>query len=124
MSLDLSTARVGPYEMVSVGGELDVTSHRDFDEYLRALYAGRQDRPPHVVVDLGELTFLDTTGLSVLVRHWQELVEAGGTLTLAGATYGNARVLWTTGLIGRIPIVTDLADLADLPEPDAGSAAS
>lgn len=107
LSLELSTSRYGPYSVVAVSGDLDVTSYRRFDEYLKVL----ERETSQVVVDLSGLTFLDSTGLSVLVRHWRDLVAVGGTFTVAKASYTSARVLWTTGLVGRIPQVEDLADL-------------
>lgn len=107
LSLELSTSRYGPYSVVAVSGDLDVTSYRRFDEYLKDL----ERQTSQVVVDLAGISFLDSTGLSVLVRHWRDLVAAGGTFTVARASYNSARVLWTTGLVGRIPVVDDLADL-------------
>jgi anti-anti-sigma factor len=109
VSVELSTSRYGPYSVVTVRGDLDVTSYRRVDEYLKAV----ERQASRVVVDLAGLTFLDSTGLSVLVRHWRDLVAAGGTFTVARASYSSARVLWTTGLIGRIPQVADLAELAE-----------
>lgn len=106
-SLELSTSRHGPYSVVAVSGDLDVTTYRRFDDYLTDL----ERETSQLVVDLAALTFLDTTGLSVLVRHWKDMVATGGTLTVARASYRSARVLWTTGLVGRIPIVAELADL-------------
>lgn len=119
VSLELSTVRHGPYTIVIVSGDLDITEHRRFDEYLGALKAENS----RLVVDLAGLTFLDTTGLSVLVRYWQDLVTEGGSLTIARASFENARVLWTTGLIGRIPVVAELTELGDAAGDDPEAAA-
>jgi len=40
--------------------------------------------PEHVVVDLSGVTFIDSSGLAVLINAMQDIKEYGGKLTLAG----------------------------------------
>ncbi|MGI8329182.1 STAS domain-containing protein [Actinomadura scrupuli] len=103
-ALELSTADRDGHVIVTVKGEINVLTQRHLDVYLSDVcQTGSQ-----VVVDLSGLTFLDASGLSVLLRFWKELNRDGGSLTLAGARYGSARILWTTGLDKRLSLTTDI----------------
>lgn len=51
-----------------------------------------------IVVDLGRVNFLDSTGVQVLLDGYHSALVAGGTLTLQGAHGTVARVLQIVGL--------------------------
>ena len=42
------------------------------------------EHPEHVVVDLSGVTFIDSSGLAVLIRAMQEVQMYGGRLSLSG----------------------------------------
>lgn len=98
--LRLSSKSQGGFVIVAVGGELDVVTGRQFDEYLE------QARSDHkrVILDLSAVDFMDTGSLAVIVGHWKQLTAAGGTLVLAGARYRYTKTLWITGLAERLPL--------------------
>jgi anti-sigma B factor antagonist len=98
--LRLSSERRDGVVIVAVGGELDVVTSRQFDEYL-AQARGENDR---VILDLSAVDFMDTGSLAVIVGHWKQLTAAGGTLVLAGARYRYTKTLWITGLADRLPL--------------------
>jgi anti-sigma B factor antagonist len=98
--LRLSSKRRDGFLIVAVGGELDVVTSRQFDEYL-AQARGEADR---VILDLSAVDFMDTGSLAVIVGHWKQLTAAGGTLVLAGARYRYTKTLWITGLADRLPL--------------------
>ena len=67
---------------IALRGELDLAHAYTFDEELRRVEEGR---PTCVVLDLRELTFLDSTGLapvsspaSSLVPHWAQKRASSG----------------------------------------------
>ena len=93
--------------VVAVGGELDVVTSRQFDEYLNQV-RGEHSR---VILDLSAVDFMDTGSLAVIVGHWKQLTAAGGTLILAGARYRYTKTLWITGLVDRLPLY-DTVDAA------------
>jgi anti-sigma B factor antagonist len=107
-SLELSDAERDGHIVVTVRGDLDIASHERVDEFLREILAEHRGETVRIVLDLSAVTFMDTTGLTVLLRHWRELNRSGGSLVLAGPVYRNTRVLWTTGLAGRLRIVDDV----------------
>ena len=43
-----------------------------------------RDKPPRVVVDLTDVTYIDSSGLAVLIVGMQQVKEYGGKFALAG----------------------------------------
>ncbi|GIJ33390.1 STAS domain-containing protein [Verrucosispora sp. WMMD703] len=79
MELSLATRTVGEHTVLEVGGEVDVyTAPRLRERLLELIDAGAR----HVVVDLGRVDFLDSTGLGVLVGALKRLRTADGTFAL------------------------------------------
>lgn len=88
----------GGVPVVEVRGELDLQSAPQLWEKLSEA-SGRTGEPPHVVADLGEVTFMDSSGLGVLIGHRNKLKEAGGDLWLStGREDAVTRVIEVTGL--------------------------
>lgn len=102
--LRLSSGLRGDLLIVAVGGELDIVTSRQLDEYLTR--ARREHR--RIVLDLAAVDFMDTSSLAVIVGHWKRLQAAGGTLALAGARYRYTKTLWITGLADRLPLFDDV----------------
>ncbi|MGH8894218.1 MAG: STAS domain-containing protein [Actinomycetes bacterium] len=95
MDLDLSTRRLGEWAVVSVAGEVDLgTASQLADHASEAL----RDVSSHVVLDLAGVSFMDSTGLKVLVSLHRQAEEAGGSFAVAGTTRPVRRVLSVTGL--------------------------
>ena len=80
---------------VHLRGELDLsTAPRLREELLRL----SSDGATAVTVDLSELEFVDSTGLSVLITALKRLREKGGDMELRSPNPGTRRVLEITGL--------------------------
>jgi anti-anti-sigma factor len=95
MDLDLSTRMIGERAVVSVAGEVDLETASELgDHALDAL----REVSPHVVVDLSGVTFMDSTGLKVLLTIQRRAQLAGGSFAVAGATRSVRKVLTLTGL--------------------------
>ncbi len=76
-------------------GELDMsTAPRLREELTRVTSEGAR----HVTVDLRDLVFIDSTGLSVLITGLKRLRQDGGDMALRSPTAGTRRVLEITGL--------------------------
>ncbi len=82
--------------VVRVSGELDLATAPHLRE--RLAQAAGVFVPPNVVVDVEELAFCDSTGLSVFTTALTGAEAAGGRLTLTGIRGQLARVLKITGL--------------------------
>ena len=94
--------------MLAVSGELDLAAASTLETDLdAALAAGEVDL---IVIDLASLDFIDSTGLSVLVRGHQQAQEAGRELGLINAGAQVERLLELTGLAGRLTLADALRD--------------
>ena len=82
--------------IVRVAGEVDLATAPQLKESLAAIPAGSGP----VIIDLSEVTFLDSTGLSVLVTSWKHLHEfnADSSVRLVVNRPAIQRVLTVTGL--------------------------
>ena len=109
----------GASVVVSVQGELDVTSSQRFDDCLSEA-AAESDQ---VILDMSRVDFMDTTALSVIVAHWRRQADEGGQFLLAGARYRYTKALWITGLADRLPLYDTLDEaLAALAGTGSGAA--
>ena len=90
----LAVEKVGEASVVRLGGELDLyNAHEVRDTLLAACL----DSPARVVVDLGEVEFIDSTALGVLIEARTKLADARGFL-LAAPGLETRRALQISGL--------------------------
>jgi len=66
--------------VVRMAGRLNAASSPEAKARLKGLAGGGAK---HLLVDLSELSFIDSSGLSALVAGYKAAVEAGGNLKLA-----------------------------------------
>jgi anti-sigma B factor antagonist len=95
MDLVLSTHQVDDLAVVTVGGEVDLDTASQLGDV--ALDAVR-DTSPHVVLDLTGVTFMDSTGLKVLLAIQRRADLAGGSFGVAGPSRSVRKILALTGL--------------------------
>lgn len=81
--------------VVAVAGELDLSTAAELSLSLAPLL---EQRPATVTMDLAGLEFIDSTGLTLLVRTSNRLGEHHGVLQLASPTPPVRRVLELVGL--------------------------
>lgn len=73
-------------------GELDIETVPILAESLAAIAPTAS-----LVIDLSELAFMDSSGLSALLRAWKEADAAGRAFSLVGVTDPVRRLLKVTG---------------------------
>jgi anti-sigma B factor antagonist len=95
MELTLSTRTVAGHQVLEVTGEIDVYTAPQLRERLISLV---DDGARWIVVDLGRVEFLDSTGLGVLVGALKRLRGAGGGLALVCAQERLLKIFRITGL--------------------------
>ncbi|MEO7555177.1 MAG: STAS domain-containing protein [Acidimicrobiales bacterium] len=86
--------------VVSVSGELDIATA---DQLWQAIETATQ-RSRRLVIDLSRTTFIDSTGLSVLVRAHRRLGGAPEALTLRGPSALARKVLDISGISQMVTI--------------------
>lgn len=95
MELLLSTRTDGPFEIIEVGGEIDVyTAPRLREAIVEAIDAGHL----RLVVDVERVEFLDTTGLGVLVGALRKVRAGGGSLDIVCTHPRLLKIFEITGL--------------------------
>ena len=97
----------GDCAVLQVTGEVDVYTAPMLREQIRELSA---NGAVHLIVDLGQVDFLDSTGLGALVGGLRRLREAGGSLALVISTSRILRLFQITGLIKALAAQRSVAD--------------
>jgi anti-sigma B factor antagonist len=92
----------GSTKLISVSGELDLASGPELESELDKVSAPQTTL---LVVDLRELEFMDSTGLSIIVRAHQRLAETGCELGLVRGSTQVQRLLDLTGVAERVRLV-------------------
>ena len=95
MDLSISSADRGDVTVVHVAGEIDVYTAPVLRERLDEQIAGGRR---HLVVDLQGVTFMDSTGLGVLVGRLKLVRVQDGTLKLVCTSERILKVFAITGL--------------------------
>ena len=96
----------GQATIIAVSGELDLASSPALQEELDRVAASHAQL---LIIDLRDLDFMDSTGLSVLVRAHQRAEEQGRELAMVKGPQQVQRLLSLTGVADRLT-------LADSPE--------
>ena len=96
VTVDLGTGGSDARPVVRVAGEIDIETSPLLEEQLQAVL---DEGHASVLVDLGQVTFLDSTGLSALIGGLRRCQGAGGELHLASPRPNVRKVLEVTGLV-------------------------
>jgi anti-sigma B factor antagonist len=86
-----------------VHGELDITTSHLLDE---ALVRARDTDPVRIVVDLHAVSFIDSTGLHVLIRH-ACAERSCGRIRLTQASPQAQRLFELSGVLDCLPFVSE-----------------
>jgi len=85
-------------------GEIDLATSPTLQEALVEAVESRR----HLVVDLSAVSFLDSTGLGVLIRTQKRIAATHKSMSLVGPTGMVAKVLRITGIDEAIPVHPNL----------------
>ncbi|MFF8293583.1 STAS domain-containing protein [Streptomyces sp. NPDC016309] len=80
--------------VLTLAGEID---HHTGDQLRRALEVTDTARP-RIVIDMRQVTFMDSTGINILIAAYQSVTKVGGWLRLAAPTDSVLRVLQLVGV--------------------------
>jgi anti-sigma B factor antagonist len=108
MDLVLGTHTTGSWTVVSVEGELDLSTSPVFNEYIvQRLNEGSF----RLAFDMTRVPFMDSSTLGVLVTCLKRAREKGGDVVLVGLDGSPLKVLTLTGLDQVLVPIPSLADL-------------
>ncbi|HLU71923.1 MAG TPA: STAS domain-containing protein [Nonomuraea sp.] len=108
--LQMTRRQHGERIVVSLAGEVDADN---VSRVRQCLADAVRAHGPRLVVDLTGLTFIDTTGLGVLVRQLADLRERDGTMALVAPDGQVLRRLRRTNLAPLFPIYDTLSQALD-----------
>ena len=115
LSIDVQAAPDGSSHIFVLHGDLDVATSPTLRAALVDAASGGK---PHIVVDLSQLEFLDSTGLGALIGAEKHAKEKGGEIRLVAHEGQILRLLRITGLLEVFRVYSSIdAALTD----DAGS---
>jgi anti-sigma B factor antagonist len=94
--------------LIGVSGELDLASSPELE---RELERGTASDVELLIIDLRKLEFMDSTGLSVLVRAHQKATQSGKRFALVKGPQQVQRLLSLTGVAERLTVVDSPEEL-------------
>jgi anti-sigma B factor antagonist len=98
----MSHAVDGTTATLNLVGELDTSSARAVDRTIDEVIAAGAKT---LVIDLGEISFIDSSGLRSLIRARQQLGDANDAVRLRNPQPGTMRLLEITGLQDQFRLV-------------------
>jgi anti-anti-sigma factor len=90
--------------LVTLSGELDMATAPDLATVLASLMG---QGPDQVILDLSALSFIDSSGIAVLVASQHKMIEHGRHLTLHGARPHAMKVFEIAGLVEFLNVRTE-----------------
>lgn len=109
MNIRVSSFEAEPaeHDVVPFVGDLDAHTAPMLQKAVDRTIAAAPDRP--LIIDLTDVPFIDSSGLSVIVGAQARLADAGAGVRLVVATPRVAKVLSLTGLDAVIPTFATVA---------------
>ncbi|MEU5890678.1 STAS domain-containing protein [Streptomyces sp. NPDC047461] len=87
--------------LITVQGYLDVDTATEFQHHLaNQLHHGRR----HFLLDLSEVPFMDSSGMNIILRVYQEARELPGSVHIISPTPAVRRILDLTGVSITVPV--------------------
>ncbi|MEU5364085.1 STAS domain-containing protein [Streptomyces sp. NPDC005925] len=109
----LSVEVVLPREDVAlfrVQGYLDVDTSADFQHHLaNQLHHGRR----HFLLDLSSVPFMDSSGMNIILRVYQEVREMPGSVHVISPAPAVRRILDLTGVSITVPVSDSVEEALD-----------
>jgi len=93
---------------VKVMGELDLATANNFRETTdRAI---DEIMGLNLIIDLAKVTFIDSSGLGVILGRFRKIRAKGGQMILVGLSANIKRILELSGILSFIPVCSSEAD--------------
>ena len=106
--MQIATTRDSDRYVITVSGEVDLASSPELDI---AIIAAIESGTSSVAIDLTDVSFMDSSGLGVIVRGLKRCREADKDLDLVITNERVLKVFGITGLDQVIPIHDSIEDI-------------
>ena len=94
--MNIKTAKVGSNLIISLNGELDEIvadfTRKNIDKFILS------ERFENVIFDMNGLSFMDSTGIGVLLGRYKLIKKLGGVAMIKGSNKQIDRVLTMSGI--------------------------
>ncbi|GAA1435468.1 STAS domain-containing protein [Streptomyces thermospinosisporus] len=105
--------------LLTVQGYLDIDTATEFQHHLaNQLHHGRR----HFLLDLSAVPFMDSSGMNIILRVYQEVRELPGSVHIISPTPAVRRILDLTGVSITVPVsesVEEALERVDRPQEPA-----
>ena len=102
--MEVEVSYQGAYLIVGLSGELD--QHMADRIRGRIDYGLLKEGVKHLVFDFSEVSFMDSSGIGMLLNRYKQVKRLGGNLYLTGCSKGILRIIKLSGL-EKIVILCD-----------------
>ena len=99
--LNVSVANDEGQVVISLSGELDMETRR---KLLACVAEQTANGNRHLVLDLADVTFIDSQGLAAFILARDQVTVEFGTLRLRRLTRNATRLLEMSGLLGELDV--------------------
>jgi len=93
--LETGVKEIDGMKILTVAGEIDVYTAPQFKEAVNGIIAGGQK---HLIIDLSDVTYMDSSGFGTLLSATRRLRPQGGTINLVKCNSSIDRILRITRL--------------------------
>ncbi|MFF3907974.1 anti-sigma factor antagonist [Streptomyces sp. NPDC001848] len=109
LSIDVTMPRED-VALVTVKGYLDVDTATELHHHLaNQMHHGRQ----HLLLDLSEVPFMDSSGINIILNAYKETRQVGGSIGLIDPAPAVQRILDLTGVSLTVPSFKTVQDALD-----------
>ncbi|WP_411152871.1 STAS domain-containing protein [Streptomyces sp. A30] len=106
LSIEVTLPR-GDVALITVEGYLDVDTATEFQHHLaNQLHHGRR----HFLLDLSAVPFMDSSGMNIILRVYQEARTLPGSVHIISPTPAVRRILDLTGVSITVPVSEGLEE--------------
>lgn len=110
IDLTITASLFEGWQVLSVSGELDLATSATLREEVR-----EHDESFRLAIDVSDVSFVDSSGLGVMVASLKHVRERGGALAIVTSEASPvARLLQLTGLDRIVPVARTLTDLSSI----------
>jgi anti-anti-sigma factor len=109
----LEVTHQGTTSTIQLVGECDLAQQEKLRATVREVFAAR---PEHVVLDMSRLTFIDSTGIRVVIELATRARQEDVRLVICPGSRQVQRVFEVCGLMAHLPFVADGGEAPQSPE--------
>lgn len=110
--MDVEIKQVRNTLVVRVQGELDMLiagkMRKEIDEKLK------DDKIKNLIVNLEKVTFIDSSGLGVLIGRYKKITANGGRMYIVGAKSPVDKILFFSGINKLVPMYNSEQDIINI----------